>query len=309
MLPEGDKTPADWQMPRDHIFEVWLKKPLRRLLYPAYLKLISPFVQRRFDPDDNLQVDQWYWGNRGLEFELLRTRLHRLIGITGQRVLVAGCGTGRDLPSWLQYQPLSLLGVDYFNYRRAWEALTSKYRGHQISFIQGELGNLDGIEDESVDIVGSDAVFEHVQDLAAVLKEFYRILRPDGAIYATFGPLWYSWGGDHISGYDCLASGYSHLVLNPESYEEYLESAGAFSHSEHDGRTWIKHRLFSYLRPKAYLGLLQEAGFSKLHLGLVLEPRAIRCLRENPEIKLRLLEMAGELDLILTGITLIYKKV
>jgi len=308
MQLNDDKTPFTWSLPYESFTELRLKKPLRRLLYPAYLKVVTVFMQKRFDPHHTLAVDQWYWGYRGLELELLRSKLHRLIGIEGKRVLVAGCGTGRDIPIWLIYRPEILIGVDFFNYGRAWEALTQKYCGYPLHFMQGDLGDLKDIEDGSIDIVGSDAVFEHLRNLPTVLQEFRRILKPGGIVYATFGPLWYSWGGDHLSGYDNIASGYNHLVMDPEDYQRYLEQAGEFSHSEHDGRTWIYHKLFSYLRPKEYLGLLHAAGFAKLNLGFILDPRAIRCLRENPGLKLRLLPMAEELELLVTGITLIYQK-
>jgi SAM-dependent methyltransferase len=305
---EDDKTPSTWSLPYESFTELRLKKPFRRLLYPAYLKIISVLLRRRFDLHNTLRVDQWYWGHRGLELELLRSKLDRLIGIGGKRVLAAGCGTGRDLPSWLIYRPAILIGVDFFNYKRAWEALTQEYREYPLHFIQGDLGDLKEVEDDSIDIVGSDAVFEHLRNLPTVLQEFHRILKPGGIVYATFGPLWYGWGGDHISGYDSIAHGYNHLVLNPEDYQRYLEQAGEFSHSEHDGRTWIYHKLFSYLHAKEYLALLDEAGFAKLNLGIVLDPRAIRCLRENPGLKSRLLAMAEELELLVTAITLIYQK-
>jgi ubiquinone/menaquinone biosynthesis C-methylase UbiE len=178
----------------------------------------------------------------------------------------------------------------------------------QLSFMQGNLGNLDWLDDETFDVVGSDAVFEHLRDLPAVLQEFHRILKPGGVVYATFGPLWYSWGGDHFSGYDSIASGYNHLVLEQGTYERYLENAGEFSHSEHDGRTWIKGGLFSYLRPREYLAALNDAGFEKVYLGVVLDPRAVRCLRENLKLKARLLAENEELDLIVNAMTIIYRK-
>lgn len=310
MLPQGDRTPDSWVLPRESAFEVRLKKPLRRTLYPTYLRLVNALVRRRCKLWQSLLgVDQWYWGHRGLEYELLRARLQRLCGIRGKSVLIAGCGTGRDVPTWLRYEPARVLGVDYFDYHRAWAALVREY-GHraQLSFMQGDLRDMGWLADEVFDVVGSDAVFEHLRDLPSVLREFHRILKPGGVVYATFGPLWYSWGGDHLSGYDGVASGYSHLVLERGAYERYLDGAGEFSHSEDDGRTWIKHGLFSYLRPREYLTALSDAGFEKVHLGVVLEPRAVRSLRENPKLKARLVAENDELDLIATAMTIIYRK-
>lgn len=42
--------------------------------------------------------------------------------------------------------------------------------------------------DEFFDLVVSNQVFEHVQDLDKVLKEIHRVLKPDGNLYALFPP-------------------------------------------------------------------------------------------------------------------------
>jgi len=232
-----------------------------------------------------------------------------LTEVRGKSVLVAGCGTGKDIPWWVPYQPSRILGVDYFNYRRAWDLLIRAYgETVPISFIQGDLQSLESIGDQSFDIVGSDTVLEHLQNLPNALREFYRILRPRGILYASFGPLWYCWGGDHLSGYDDNASGYNHLVLKRQAYEDYVDGAGEFSHSEADGRTWIKNDMFSHLTPQEYLAALDDAGFEKVHLGVGLEPRAEECLRRNPELKARLTAEFGEFDLLVKSMTIVYRK-
>lgn len=308
MLPVGDKTPQDWALPACTPSER-IKRVIRKLVYPSYIRLISPFLQRRFDSENRLNADQWFWGHRGLEYELLRVNLDRIAGIRGKRVLIAGCGTGRDIPSWLAYQPKQVLGVDYFSYDRAWATLRGRYSSvTPMTFVQGNLAELKQVLSASFDIIGSDAVFEHLKNLPEVLQEFRRILKDDGIIYATFGPLWNCWGGDHVSGYDDVRNGYNHLLLSPANYQSYLAAYGEFAHSEDDGRTWGKHDLFSYLRPSEYLSALKAAGFSKLHLGVVIEPRAIRCLREYPDIR-QDLQGIEELDLLITGMTVIYRKI
>jgi SAM-dependent methyltransferase len=310
MGPEGDRTPVDWSIPKN-TFSEQIKKPLRRLLYPIYLKMINPFLEKRYAPlsDLNCQVDQWYWGHRGIEYELLRLKLHRLYRIKGSSVLIAGCGTSRDIPTWIPYQPSSIIGVDYFNYKRAWVSVTKKYAHKtKLSFMQADITKLIHFDNGTFDIIGSDAVFEHLKDLPSVLNEFFRILKPNGVVYATFGPLWYSWGGDHISGYDDIASGYNHLLLEREAHKDYLDKAGEFSHSEHDGRTWITNDLFSYLRPNEYMNELNKAGFEKLFLGIILEPRAVQCLADNPTLRTKLLEKNNEFNLIVTGMIIIFKK-
>jgi SAM-dependent methyltransferase len=309
LLPTGDRTPEDWTLPQETPYERRFKKPLRRALYPPYLRIVNPILRRRFGSAASVAVDQWYWGHRGFEYEFLRSRLNRLCGIRDKSVLIAGCGTGRDIPSWLPFGPSDVVGVDYFSYQRAWDAFVQRcgYRT-RLRFVQGDLCDLANIADGQFDIAGSDAVFEHVRDLPAMARESYRILKPGGILYASFGPLWYCWGGDHISGYDCVAAGYNHLVLAEPAYERYLEKAGRYAHSEHDGRTWIQHGLFSYLRPAEYISILRESGFEGLFTGVVLEPRAMRCLRENPELKAELCGKHSLFDLVVTGMSLICRR-
>lgn len=310
MLTKDDKTPLGWGLPKISNHEV-IKKYARLFIYPAYLKVINIILNRHFSNQNNFdeKIDQWYWGHRGLEYGALRRKLDRLYPIKDKSILIAGCGTGRDIPSWVPYGPKVVAGVDYFNYQRAWNTISNRYEvDTNITFFQGDLNHLDSMANHTFDIIGSDAVFEHVRDLPQVLGEFYRILKPGGVVYATFGPLWYCWGGDHVSGYDANSSGYNHILLDRDKYQQYLMGKGRFQHLEHDGRTWINNQMFSYLKPKEYVEKLHQAGFEKLHLGVVIEPRAIRFLKENQEQRNKLMEKAAEFDLIVTGMNIIFRR-
>ena len=78
-----------------------------------------------------------------------------------------------------------------------------------VEFIQADLTDLSIISNESIDIIGSDAVFEHLKEFDKCLQEMKRVLSKDGLLYSTFGPLWNCWGGDHISGSDSFNNGYN----------------------------------------------------------------------------------------------------
>jgi len=52
---------------------------------------------------------------------------------------------------------------------------------------------------ESVDLVVSVAVYEHLLDLPTVLTETWRVLQPGGVQVAFFGPIWSSGRGHHVS--------------------------------------------------------------------------------------------------------------
>ena len=292
--------------------ERYVKTPLRRPFNFIYKSLISKFHLRKYKKLAAFGIDQWLWGQRGNDYAAHRRRVNKLIPIKGKRLLIAGCGTGRDIPSWLNYEPSIVVGLDYFNYQKAWTEvkleLGKNFPRSAVKFRQGDLSNLGIFNDGEFDILGSDAVFEHLIDLENTAREFYRVLRPGGLMYANFGPLWCSWHGDHFSGWDEMSSGYNHLVLSAEQYKRYLGKKPFDRHSEDDGRTWIEHGLFSYMKPAEYLAVMENAGFRRVFTGVMIEPKAVQCLKKNVKLKTQLLQQHKELDLLIAGMTLIYEK-
>lgn len=311
MLPIGDHTPRDYVLSLPNWSEQF-KSPMRRLLYPVWNALVSPRLAARYTRED-FRPDLWLWGQRGNDYERQRRRVSRFLPLAGCDVLVAGCGTGRDVESWVAMGPRRVVGLDWFHYDRAWDLWRGRFSciapGVEVEFDQADLSRLDGIPDSSFDVVGSDAVFEHLKDLPKVLGQFHRVLRPGGMLYATFGPLWYAWGGDHVSGYDALESGFNHLLLDHGAWRKYLDDMGEQAHSEHDGRTWIEHDLFSRLRPAEYLGCLYAAGFERRFVGAIIDPRAVNFLANCPEKTKRLLAQHSVLDLAVSGMTVILQRI
>ncbi len=204
MLPEGDFTPPGYSLPLPTAVER-LKKPLRGALYPILNALVSPCLALRHASRD-FRPDLWLWGQRGNDYERQRRRVDRFLPLAGRSVLVAGCGTGRDVESWVKSRPRRVVGLDWFRYDSAWTMWRERFAhvapGVDVEFGQADLACLDALPPSSFDVVGSDAVFEHLKDLPRTLAQFRRALKPGGILYATFGPLWHAWGGDHVSGYD-----------------------------------------------------------------------------------------------------------
>ena len=54
------------------------------------------------------------------------------------------------------------------------------------------------LDDDSIDMVMSISVLEHVRDLPEVLTEIYRVLKPGGYLFTEFGPIWSSAWGHHL---------------------------------------------------------------------------------------------------------------
>ncbi|GJL49240.1 class I SAM-dependent methyltransferase [Candidatus Nitrospira salsa] len=312
MLQLDDLTPLNFEIPSESFIESSIKKPIRRYVYPLYNCLTSHLLAKRYRETIPFRVDRWLWGQRGSDYERHRRRVNRYLPLAGKDILIAGCGTGQDIPTWFPYAPRSVTGIDLFNYQTAWtilqQHLSRVFPDTAIMFAQRDLACLNGYADETFDVIASDALFEHLSDLSSVLKEFRRLLRKDGLLYATFGPLWYSWGGDHISGSDDPRHGYNHLLLKQKDYHEYLNSFGMLEHSAHDGRTWIKEGLFSYLSPSDYCRKLEESGYERLFTSLIIDPRAVKFLKMNVQERHRLERIVAQAtDLLVTGMTVIYK--
>ncbi|BEI32945.1 class I SAM-dependent methyltransferase [Polynucleobacter sp. HIN5] len=311
-MQEDDKTPLDWDLPVESLFERIFKKPIRSLIYPLYLNIRSEILKKKYGGliPNSLKINLFIYGTRGLEYQILRKLLNRYSPLKNKSILIAGCGTGRDIPSWLKYSPEKLFCIDFYSYKRSWDTILNYYKSNntKIHFMQQDLEHMENIPSDSLDIIGSDAVFEHLANLSAVLSECYRILKPDGILYANFGPLWRTWSGDHISGFDGLGSGFNHLLLNEENYKEYIKLFGDYTHNEHDGRTWIYSNMFSYLVAEEYIEKLEEQGFQQLHLSCSIDPGTIKFLKKYP-IKTRLLlSKYKKSDLLIAGLTIIYKK-
>ena len=73
-MPPDDKTPPGYMLPTPSPVERWVKVRLRHILYPSYLRLVNVLLRRHYEPLGNLGVDQWYWGDRGLEYSRQRMK-------------------------------------------------------------------------------------------------------------------------------------------------------------------------------------------------------------------------------------------
>jgi len=310
-LINTDKTPIDFSINENFGLIECLKRPIRKYFYPLLNAISSIYLKNKYKRL-NFKADLFLYGQRGNDYIRQRNRVNNIKKLNNASVLIAGCGTGKDVFSWINMSPKQIVAVDLFNYKKAWDFWINHYiklgyKKTNVKFCQGELNNLSFISDKSIDVIGSDAVFEHIKDLNSILIEFHRILKSGGILYATFGPLWFSWGGDHVSGYDSINSGYNHLILDNYNYNKYLDGLGDFNHSEDDGRTWIKNKLFSYLKPQQYLDFLESNGFTKVFTSVIIDKRAEYCLNNNDELSSKLLSNFDEIDLLISGMTIVYK--
>ena len=286
-----------------------LKKIFRRFFYPI-LNHIHHLSVQNLTCNWPLDIDLYSIGQRGNDYPRHRRKVNSFRKIKGSKILIAGCGSGKDILSWVNFSPDEIIGVDLFSYPEDWEKIKKKIKKNnpdiKINFIVNDLENLSKLPDNYFDIVSSDAVFEHVKNLSVVLKQLKKKLKHKGILYSGFGPLWYSYGGDHVSGYDKKENGYAHLTMNKKKYTNYLKKLGAYEHDENDGRTWIKNDLFSYLKPNQYLDLLENAGFLKLYNRALINEHALDMFKKG-----KLSELTRHYnvhDLLIFGIIVFYQK-
>lgn len=307
-----DRSPEKLDWLNTSFIESKVKPLIRRPVYKILSSINHILLSSKYRKETNFEVDKFSLGQRGNDYAVLRRKANSINSIKGKSIFIAGCGTGRDIPSWLNYNPQKITAVDYFNYQESWDFLKKmfkqKWPNTKVEFLQADLENLSQFRPESYDFISSDAVLEHTKNLEKVLNEFYKILKKDGLLYSTFGPIWSGYHGDHFSGWDEIENGYNHLLLDKESYIKYVESREYFGHSEDDGRTWIENNLFSYLRPSDYIHLLEKTNFKKIFTKVLIEPNALKCLKKRSDIKEKLLNQYLLMDLLITGMSIFFKK-
>ena len=117
----------------------------------------------------------------------------------GKRVLEIGCGHGAMSVEIAQAGAI-VLGVDLDEGRVSFANRNLAQRfPHLLDRLRFQAVDAASLPlDQRFDVIVSKDTFEHVADVAKLLKALgERLVRPDGLIYAGFSPLYYSPFGDH----------------------------------------------------------------------------------------------------------------
>jgi SAM-dependent methyltransferase len=81
-----------------------------------------------------------------------------------------------------------------------------------------------GFDDESFDVVYSYDALEHVTSPEVVLREAIRVLRPGGAMFLEFGPLYRSAFGEHA--YGSVTVPYCQFLFEPADLDDFTQRHG-----------------------------------------------------------------------------------
>ena len=127
-----------------------------------------------------------------------KSKLETLLGrefwreIRGKVVIDFGCGTGHEAIEMARRGAGEVIGIDIQ------EHFLAEARQHAAAA---------GVSDRCIfaqqpsrlaDVIVSVDAFEHFTDPDAVLRTMRTMLKPDGAVLASFGPTWYHPLGGHL---------------------------------------------------------------------------------------------------------------
>jgi ubiquinone/menaquinone biosynthesis C-methylase UbiE len=141
------------------------------------------------------------------------------LSLEGLRLLDLGCGDGILALGLASRTPAaSVVALDLEPVDR--EFLEKKAAEHGVSadhprLTFGVSKDMDlGLPDNSIDVVVTWSVFEHVSDVAGLLGEIHRVLVPDGLLFVQIWPLFFSEHGSHL--WPWFDEPFPHLRLNED---------------------------------------------------------------------------------------------
>jgi SAM-dependent methyltransferase len=306
-------TKQDWLAQHRRQSKGWLKRVsyffLRPLMSSRYSRSLAPETLQKYRP-------RWVLGSRGLPLETRRHWVAKyLANMREATLLVQGTGSGWDVISWAKLKPRRIIATDLFSFAESWHEIAEycfdRYRV-PVEFRAAPLEDHSFLDAGSVQLIVSDAVYEHCRELPRVMRESFRLLRPGGYLYASYGPLYYCAGGDHFSGRGGLEQAYNHLRLQEDAYRGYLETHRAEGEDFQDGVRYLELDLFSRLTSGEYLDIYREAGFVVQELILELSHQALDYRRRfSREFREMVAKQTGRLhpdDLLIKAHLLILQK-
>jgi SAM-dependent methyltransferase len=262
----------------------------------------------------NINADQYFWGEKGTDYDAQKRLINKHKNISGKNVLVYGAGLGFDTISLLRYKPRKIVAYDKFDLSSTWLNIikrASEDYGIEVEFIHGtEIFN-DRFQN-SFDLITSNAVHEHIMDLEDLMQLYQGMLRQDGIIFASHSQ-YLGYGADHFSGKDKFDHGYNHILLEQKEYRDFLDSYGelGFPDMENDGRFWIYNEILNDYSLSDFLELYKKK-FCLAYFGVKIDQRTVAFKKSNPHSFQRLIEKISpknESELYVKGLQVILTKV
>jgi 2-polyprenyl-3-methyl-5-hydroxy-6-metoxy-1,4-benzoquinol methylase len=305
-----DHTPLDFNPNQYRNQSTVKRKILDQIVYPFSTRLTSWIKVLAYPQLSNLSfsTDHILFGDRGAGFISLMRILRGFVSLPTSDVLIQGCGLGQEALAWSKVGVSSCVGVDQFNFKKAWEQIAQTSNGTSVSFVRDDICQTQ-LSSQSFDIISSFAVWEHVKDFDALIEESRRLIKPKGVVMSAFGPLWYTFSGDHFSAAGGLEHGFNHLLLSQQDYFEWIDSfqrQDSWATSEEsyfEIRRHIREGLFSYLKPREYIQKV-EKSFTRLCTIAIISPESLAFRAAYPQKWQKILKQDDllEEDLLIKGL-------
>lgn len=264
--PAGDATPAGFELHFVRSAKQRIKLRIGNIVYPLKNALERRFLEGKLveagvPGSICARPDLMTIGDRGFGNQLFLETIVRRIGEV-DTVACFGCGIGSEVLDVARIlKPRRIVGYEYFDYTRAWTFTTELLArmGVKAEFVQCDLRKPAPFTFEKSDMVISFAVLEHLHSIPGTFRNIRRLLKRDGWFASMWGPLWYSFGGDHIAPELGFEHGYDHVRLSPQEYVGW--------HSVHPRNvevikrgqpTWLDLGLFSYARYAEYIDEIER---------------------------------------------------
>ena len=130
-----------------------------------------------------------------------------------------GCWDGMVLAALREARP----GISAYGADRSTNGIDARARAAGVRFVQTDASAL-AFASGSLDLVYSFAAFEHFADPGGAVDEAWRVLKPGGHLYLSFGPVYTSPFGLHA--YRQIPVPYCHYLFADEDLRAYATREG-----------------------------------------------------------------------------------
>ena len=130
----------------------------------------------------------WYRARRQVVAELIRRKVSLP---EGARLLEIGCGTGHNLTMLGEFGSVDALEVDPIA-----RGMAEKRLGRTV--LSSPLPALDGLPDDTYDMIAALDVVEHISDDTAALEGIARVLKPGGKLLMTVPAHQWMWSAHDV---------------------------------------------------------------------------------------------------------------
>lgn len=148
------------------------------------------FYEKQYGVKKLINVSQrQFFGLRKIlkKYDWDRYIVSKQLAGSGERILDIGCGNGNMLQKIKdRYQKLYGVDISPFRLEEAKKITKNLYPSDilKFKFLEGNADNTLSFPDDFFDTIICIAVIEHVYDIFSLIREMYRVLKPDGYVIA-----------------------------------------------------------------------------------------------------------------------------